>query len=79
MMIEHSWEAAGFSVLLPLRNGTLLDAIESKAFEVVVLLVREDRPVLKFVDARASHDAPQDPGFKRRGKRCVPRINSALL
>jgi hypothetical protein len=57
-------EATGFSVMLPLTNGIFLDAIKFKAVEVVVLLVREDRPALEVVNAHASHDVPQDPGFK---------------
>jgi hypothetical protein len=61
-------EATGISVLLPLVSRTVLDAIESKIVEVVVLLVvllvREDRPALEVVNAHASHDVPQDPGFK---------------
>lgn len=61
-------EATGFSVVSPLIGKTVLDAIESKIVEVVVLLivllVREDRPALEVVNAHASHDAPQDPGFK---------------
>lgn len=60
-------EATGFSILLPLVNRALLDAIGSKVVEVIVLLVVllvEDRPALEVVNAHASHDVPQDPGFK---------------
>jgi hypothetical protein len=67
-------EATGFSILLPLVNRALLDAIGSKVIEVIVLLVVllvEDRPALEVVNAHASHDVPQDPGFKRRGNGSV--------